>query len=72
MDKKEVSITFRWDTSRFSNGVILGYKLKYWSSDQNSVIDLTCKAADKEYVASKMNENTVYYFKVQLIFRDIA
>jgi hypothetical protein len=62
---------FRWDPPTYSNGIIEGYKVKYWYSSHGThhhISDsLNLNATKMEFNAFKLSRNSTYYFQVRAL-----
>ncbi|XP_031333150.1 proto-oncogene tyrosine-protein kinase ROS isoform X2 [Photinus pyralis] len=68
-DTKTVDITIRWDAPLLSNGVIQGYKVKCWYTENLTNINL-CeyiekKFNEKEHILKNLQMDKIYYVQVQ-------
>lgn len=65
-----VSIIVRWDPPNKPNGILLGYEIKCWQTENLSETDIcdgiTTEANQLEYRLIHMDKNQVYKFQVSL------
>ncbi|KAK5650142.1 hypothetical protein RI129_001171 [Pyrocoelia pectoralis] len=68
-ETETVDITIRWDAPLLSNGVIHGYKMKCWYTENLTNVNLgeyiEKKANEKEHILKNLKMDKIYYVQVQ-------
>ncbi|XP_076250339.1 receptor protein-tyrosine kinase sevenless isoform X2 [Rhynchophorus ferrugineus] len=64
-----VTVTFRWDQPLYPNGVLQGYNMRCWYINNDILtdvcFDVKIPPTQTEYTLNKLNQNQIYYLKVQ-------
>lgn len=68
LQNTKISILYRWDEPKESNGIIIGYIVKFWlDNDMHNIEEAVVRTDYLEYILRNLTDDTLFNFQVNAI-----